>query len=134
MISTAFPDYDTTTLPTIPSDWIDTSWRNDVCPSWQFGEYQIFINYANPDDRETGGDRYCVNDTESGDCFLITDDWDDVLEYVAGIEKKRIGLNCRDRQSAERQAVCKFDYNPKIEPIDGGYRVTWELKRLEVLK
>ena len=134
MISTAFPEYDQTTLPAIPATWVDTSWRNDVCPSWQFGEYQIFIDHANPTERETGGERYFVNDVESGDCFLVSDDWGDVLEYVAGIENKRIGLNCRDRQSAERQVVCKFDYNPKIEPIDGGYRVTWELKRLEVMK
>ena len=131
MIKDAFPKYDTATLPAIPEGWVDTSWRHDVCPSWQSGAFHIFINAANPDDRETGGERFSVCDIETGDCFLITDNWDDVLSYVNGIQKQRIGVNCRDRQSAERLAVCKFDHRPKIETIEGGYRVTWELKTLK---
>ena len=129
MFTTEFPNYDTSTLPLIPSDWIDTSWHNDVCPSWQFGKYQIFIDHANPNERETGGERYFVNDAESGDCLLITDEWYEVLAYIGGTyEKKRIGINCEDLQSAERIAVAQYANQPKIEKIENGYRVSWKLK------
>jgi len=81
MIKNAFPEYDVTTLPPIPKDWTDTSWRNDVCPSWQTNGYQIFVDFANPDDREYSGERFLVCDIE-GDCLLSTDNWAEVLEYV----------------------------------------------------
>lgn len=82
MINDAFPEYDVTTLPFIPKDWMDISWRNDVCPSWQSNGYQIFVNFENPDDRETGGERFSVCDIEFGDCLLSTDNWAEVLDYV----------------------------------------------------
>ena len=134
MIKDAFPKYDTATLPAIPEGWEDVSWRHDACPSWQFENFHIFIDSENPSERETGGERYFINDAKTGDCFLVTDNWDDVLNYVNGIKKQRIGVNCRDRPSAERIAVCQFKNNPKIGTIDGGYRVTWELKQIQVLK
>jgi len=82
MISLAFPEYDTATLPAIPEGWVDTSWRHDVCPSWQYGAFHIFINNANPNERETGGERFSVCNIETGDCFLSSDNWDDVINYV----------------------------------------------------
>jgi hypothetical protein len=82
MISLAFPEYDTATLPSIPATWEDISWRNDVCPSWQFENFHIFINAANPDDRETGGERFSVCNIETGDCFLSSDNWNEILNYT----------------------------------------------------
>ncbi len=82
MINDAFPEFDMATLPFIPKDWMDISWRNDVCPSWQSNGYQIFVNFANPDDREYSGERFLVCDIEIGDCLLSTDNWAEVLEYV----------------------------------------------------
>ena len=82
MIKDAFPEYDTATLPAIPERWVDISWCNDVCPSWQAYGYQIFVDFANPDDRELGGERFSVCDIEFGDCLLSTDNWAEVLEYV----------------------------------------------------
>jgi hypothetical protein len=77
MIKNAFPEYDTATLPPIPKDWTDISWRNDVCPSWQWGVYQIFVDYLEADQ-----ERFSVCDIEFGDCLLSTDNWGEVLEYV----------------------------------------------------
>ena len=82
MINDAFPKYDTATLPAIPEGWVDTSWRHDACPSWQTNGYHIFVDFANPDDREYSGERFLVCDIEFGDCLLSTDNWAEVLEYV----------------------------------------------------
>lgn len=82
MIKDAFPEYDTATLPPIPKDWTDRSWRNDICPSWQTNGYHIFVDFENPDDREYSGERFLVCDIEFGDCLLSTDNWAEVLEYV----------------------------------------------------
>ena len=37
---------------TMPKGWEDVSYGNDVCPSWAFGGFQVFINHANPEKRE----------------------------------------------------------------------------------
>jgi hypothetical protein len=77
MIKDAFPEYDTATLPPIPKHWTDISWQHDVCPSWQWGVYQIFVDYLEADQ-----ERFSVCDIEFGDCLLSTDNWAEVLEYV----------------------------------------------------
>ena len=45
-----FPDFELGV--TIPPGWIDTSYRNDVCPSFQVGRFQIWVDYIEPDRRE----------------------------------------------------------------------------------
>jgi hypothetical protein len=70
------------TLPLIPKDWMDISWCNDVCPSWQSNGYEIFVNFKNPDDRETGGFRFSVFDMTTSEFYLSTDDWNEVLTFV----------------------------------------------------
>jgi hypothetical protein len=83
MINDAFPEFDMATLPFIPKDWMDISWRNDVCPSWQSNGYQIFVNFENPDDREySGGFRFSVFDMTTSEFYLSTDDWNEVLTFV----------------------------------------------------
>ena len=83
MIKNAFPEYDTATLPAIPEGWVDTSWRHDVCPSWQSNGYQIFVNFENPDDREySGGERFLASDITTNEVYLMTDDWNEVLTFV----------------------------------------------------
>jgi hypothetical protein len=32
--------------------WVDTSWGNDVNPSWQRGEWTLYVSPVNVDDRE----------------------------------------------------------------------------------
>ena len=52
-----FPDYDDTI--TLPEGWIDTSWHNDVCPSFEktFGDttFRLWCDYVDPERREMYG-------------------------------------------------------------------------------
>jgi hypothetical protein len=61
-VNTEFPNYDDTI--DMPEGWIDTSWRNDVCPSFEkdFGDttYKIFCNFKDVDKREIGGLQFHV--------------------------------------------------------------------------
>lgn len=81
MISEAFPDFDLSTLPPIPSDWRDVSWRHDLCPSWLIDGLQIYVAHADPTARD-GAERFHILDGDTGDALLSTDAWADVLNYV----------------------------------------------------
>tara|TARA_R100001082_G_scaffold74178_1_gene42801 strand:+ start:180 stop:470 length:291 start_codon:yes stop_codon:yes gene_type:complete len=37
---------------TMPEGWEDVSYGNDACPSWAFNGFQVFIEHANPKERE----------------------------------------------------------------------------------
>ena len=37
---------------TMPKGWEDVSYGNDACPSWAFNGFQVFIEHANPKERE----------------------------------------------------------------------------------
>lgn len=85
---TEFPDFDPATMPEIPSSWEDTSWRNDVCPSFSVAEnFSVYIDYKDPKDREfddPSTPRFFINRTlEDGSsiCEMMTDDWDAILNY-----------------------------------------------------
>lgn len=84
-----FSDYDTTTLPPIPRSWTDQSWHNDACPSFNTETGMVvWVNYADPKDREIGElKRFIVQDDpnviNSNDVLLETDDWEEVLVFVA---------------------------------------------------
>ena len=90
-IAAEFPDYDPATLPAIPDDWIDTSWHNNACPSFEApNRYSVWIDYADPAQREySGGKRYTVHALGADGAFksylpdLATDDWDAVLALVS---------------------------------------------------
>jgi len=87
-IKTEFPDYDDRL--SFPDGWIDCSWRNDVCPSYEkdFGSttYKIFCDYKDPERREVGGARYSVsiniNDAVNFDCIGEFDTLEDALNFV----------------------------------------------------
>lgn len=63
---TEFPDFDNEL--SLPEGWIDTSWHNDVSPSFekQFGDvtYKIWCDYKDPDRREVGGEQFTA-------CFSV---------------------------------------------------------------
>ena len=40
----------------LPNEWECSSWKNDACPSWVVGKFQVFINHQDPLKREVGGD------------------------------------------------------------------------------
>jgi hypothetical protein len=59
---TEFPHYDDTL--SLPSGWIDTSWHNDTCPSFErvFGDttFRLWCDFKDPELREVGGQRFTV--------------------------------------------------------------------------
>lgn len=92
-----FPTFDQSTLPTIPAHWQDSSWHNDVCPSFlAAGNFdgsnaRVFIDYVKPEDREYPEyERYAVTfDDGSGmSCGdVVSDNWREILEAVAAWER-----------------------------------------------
>lgn len=85
-----FPDYDITTLPTLPAGYFDASERIDAAPSFVNEErgLKVYVDYANYADRESGrSQRYCVSryDEEAGDfedVALSTNDWAEVTRFL----------------------------------------------------
>ena len=59
---TEFPDFDNEL--SLPNDWIDSSWHNDVSPSFekQIGDikYKIWCDFKDPDRREVGGKQFTI--------------------------------------------------------------------------
>ena len=48
-----FPDMPAADMPDLPAGWADTSWHNDVCPSYTSPAGSVvWINYADPEARE----------------------------------------------------------------------------------
>lgn len=89
LITREFPDFNVATLPPIPAHWLESSWRNDTCPSFMVGElYVVFIDYPNRADREWAEScRYTLHSIDAGgghDVLVHSDNWDDVL-YVAAV-------------------------------------------------
>lgn len=85
-----FPDFPAADMPAIPAGFEDVSWHNDACPCIARADMCIFIDYVNVDLREHGGDypRFNVQPMRdgieiTGDCGLQTDDWAEVLAYIA---------------------------------------------------
>lgn len=89
----AFPDFDQSTLPPIPEDWQDQSWRgarfSDACPQWLASPagadgqgVRVIINW---EDRCGCGDSYivCLFDV-NGECLeeFGGDDWAAILAHV----------------------------------------------------
>jgi hypothetical protein len=85
-----FPDFDPTTMPSIPAGWTDQSWHNDSCPSFNTGKgVSVFVDYADVSLREVQDDypRFSVMCESGRDDIpvelLSTNDWDEVLAFVA---------------------------------------------------
>jgi len=71
----------------IPSTWEDTSWHNDACPSFQFRNLRIYVDYFDLSDRECESEfRFSVQlmseEMEWLQCLLDSNDWNEVLKYV----------------------------------------------------
>lgn len=86
-----FPDYDITTLPTLPEGFVDSSSYIDAAPSFENQErgLKVYVDYANYADRESGrSQRFCVSryDEETGDdedVVLSTNDWAEVIRFLS---------------------------------------------------
>ena len=87
-----FPNFDPATMPEIPSGFTDSSWHNDICPSFydEARKLRLFINYLDPEERELPFKRFIVDrfdqwtDTE-GVLLLETEDWNEVLNFISQI-------------------------------------------------
>lgn len=84
-IAAAFPDFDVATLPSVPGDWEDVSWKNNACPSFGARGFDVFVDFANDEDRECPGrGRFTImseSDTETLEIYN-GDDWAEVLAIV----------------------------------------------------
>jgi len=70
---------------TVPQGWTYSGWHNDACPSYTFGKYQIFIDHADPKQRELGEDSqrfHIILEEEYGDCSF-NKSFDDLAAVVA---------------------------------------------------
>lgn len=109
---TEFPGFDPATLPAIPADWTDVSWKNDACPSFLAAagptwEILVFVDWADPAERELGGaSRYSVqrhaNDGDDGACSFSSDSWPAI---VACVNALATALRRADRVSAEQKGA-----------------------------
>jgi hypothetical protein len=84
-----FPDFDQSTLPPIPAGAIETSWRNDQCPSFRLpsGLY-LFVDYLSRDLREFPESfRLCVKPLHASggteDCFDVESDYAALYQWAA---------------------------------------------------
>jgi hypothetical protein len=85
----AFPDYNLADLPQIPANFVEDSWRHDVCPSYacQVGDSQfvkIWCDYPSPAAREiSGAPRYAV--TGAKDEYVPFEEFEDAVQYAADL-------------------------------------------------
>lgn len=85
--------FDQSTLPTIPPDWVDTSWVNDCCPSFEvLGKLvRVWIDYPDPNNRKFPTDGRFMVTAMNGDQLRNltlanpTNDWSAILEYLAHV-------------------------------------------------
>lgn len=84
-----FPDF--TLDVTIPEGFNDTSWHNDICPSWthETRNLRLWIEYADPEQREYPDmkrfaltENEATNESEGPKTFIETDDFNDIINYL----------------------------------------------------
>jgi hypothetical protein len=80
-----FPDFDPATMPDIPDTWVDISWHNDSCPSFEAGHgIIVYVDYDDQAMREFKQyARYMVYDTESETLVIESSYWPEILAKVA---------------------------------------------------
>jgi hypothetical protein len=87
-----FPDYPTADLPALPEGFVDSSWHNDVAPSYLHGAsgLQVFMDYRDEAKRECAGTpRFSVIRIDQNDTSFTSDNWADVLNFLQA-EKTRV--------------------------------------------
>lgn len=77
--------------------FVDASWHNDSCPSFEGFDLKVWVEYADPEQREFGPDAerfgisYASDGQESGS-MLSTNEWNEVLGFIASYRAEREGL------------------------------------------
>jgi hypothetical protein len=95
-----FPDYDdkqglVENLPKLEAlGFTDSSWAQDSCPNVSGGDYRIWLDYANPELRESGASsRFLIErfDNELDEYVArldSCDDWASLLELVDKLNRE----------------------------------------------
>lgn len=53
VLTSHFPRYPLASIPShVVRDWTDDSYRHDVCPSFTFGRFRLFVDHPDPAQRE----------------------------------------------------------------------------------
>ena len=85
LLAKEFPDFDVTTLPTIPVGFVDSSWHNDACPSFTKGDLHLFVDYADKTLSEwPDSPRYSLlrNVGSNATELCHSDNWSDILAAI----------------------------------------------------
>jgi len=81
----------------IPDHWVDISYGNDACPSFQCGRYHIFVDHRNQSKRESGLPHrfhigYCADYGEFAESNFsqVCDTLDEVIAIIKKDENKEV--------------------------------------------
>ena len=80
----------------IPRHWENATYGNDAGPSYYINGYQIWVDHADPNQRELGADkpRFAITlRAEYGECdgfHIESNNWDFILWIVEGSYKGKI--------------------------------------------
>lgn len=71
----------------LPEGFEDTSWHNDACPSFEAKGVRVWVDFKNPEDRESDASkRFAIVplsvDANDHEPLLTTDDWTGVVAYL----------------------------------------------------
>lgn len=87
---TEFTDYPESDMPEIPAGFVDSSWRNDACPSFYDAARGLVlsVDYADPDKREhPETPRFLLSKADSEglatDDFCASDSWEEIAREIA---------------------------------------------------
>ncbi|NSZ73899.1 hypothetical protein G6L74_09115 [Agrobacterium tumefaciens] len=114
-----FPDYDLSTLPTIPDDWQDISWHNDTCPSFEvLPQWHVYIDYADTALREfpDSPTRFSLQAVRADGGFftlLDTNDWQSVLDRV-DLQKRIPTLDATDSVTMDKIRLAR-EFGSKVQ-------------------
>lgn len=108
-----FTDYPADSMPDLPAGWVDSSWHNDVCPSFENTALGLvlYVDHPDPNEREHGPEtpRYSLHrwDEESlslGESFLASEAWEDISDAVAGAARSAYAENLAKALAAVKAA------------------------------
>lgn len=90
--STAHPLYQLEWLPAdvLTPAFRDISWHNESCPRFHHiaSGWDVFVDWPNPEDRETGGKRYSIAQWVDNGETLSWHDYDSWTEAMDALEDR----------------------------------------------
>lgn len=132
-----FPDFELDVA--IPSGFVDTSFRNDICPSWTDAEtgLQLFVDFKEPLDREfPESPRFTLHRADIVDGktsltdIILTESWSDVLKAIDA-QRKRVLTQSHVRSIFDKHLNAALaEIQRFVGETDGGlasmYGASWD--------